>query len=171
MQALFLTLLCFLSVWPHVAPESALKQFTSEEGSFSALMPGEPKTSVVFTEKREGGRLATHIVSASDEEMNEYLVSWTEYEAQSLEQKASNLTFDKMRDALIGFKEGKLLSEANVEIEGHPGRAFTFSVGGGQLARVRFYFVGNRSYQVMTETRGDVSDADSFHNSFKLLGQ
>ena len=170
MQTLFLALLLFLSPWPDGMTESSLKEFTSEEGRFSALMPGEPTTSVVFTETREG-RLATHTVSATDESLNQYLVSWTEYGVRSVEREATEMTFDKMRDALIRFKEGKLLGESSVEIEGHPGRAFTFSVEGGQLMRVRFYFVGNRSYQVMTETRGDVYDSESFLSSFKLLGQ
>jgi hypothetical protein len=171
MQTLFLALFCLLSALPGAWPESSWREVSSKEGGFSALMPDEPKTNVIYTETRKGG-LYTHTVSASDEEWNEYLVSWTVYPQDSIEAKATENTFRRMRDALVAFKEGKLLSDTPLTLEGHPARAFTFETKDGQLTSVRFYFVGRRIYEVMARMRNgtkNARDAERFQHSFKLL--
>jgi hypothetical protein len=171
MQTLFLALFCLLSALPGALPESTWREVSSKEGGFSALMPDEPKTNVIYTETRKGG-LYTHTISASDEEWNEYLVSWTEYPKDSIEDRATEKTFNRMRDALVGFKEGKVLSDNALTLEGHPARAVTFETKDEQLTNVRFYFVENRLYQVMVHSRNgnkNAADAERFLNSFKLL--
>ncbi len=98
------------------------------------------------------------------------MVSWTEYGKEGIEHKATEETFNKLRDALVEFKGGKVLSESVISQEGHPAKAVTFSTSEGRVVNVRFYFVKTRFYQVMTETKAKDSEAiERFFNSFKLL--
>ena len=131
-------------------------------------MPDEPRTSVVVTQTAKGP-LYTHTVGATDQNLNEYLVSWTSYD-RSVEFRATEKTFDNVRDALISSKGGKLLSESSLDLAGRPARAVTFTDSDGRLVKARFYFIGTRFYQVMAESgnKQDSSDSDRFLQSFKI---
>ena len=171
MKTLFLALLVLLGASPCVAAETSWKEFSSAEGGFAALMPEEPTTTItrVFTRK---GALDTHITSSSDLELNEYLVSWTEYPQDDIEQRATEENFRRMRDALVAYKKGKVLSETTFTLEGHPARALVFETDDDRVTRVRFYHVGKRIYQVMTVTKNGrkyAEDSERFLNSFRLL--
>jgi hypothetical protein len=110
------------------------------------------------------------MVSSTDSELNEYLVSWTEYPEAGIEQRATDQTFLKMRDALVAHKRGRLLSELVLNQGDQPGREFKFATSEGRVVRVRFYFVKNRFYQVMGEATGqDTRPVEEFLSSFKLL--
>jgi hypothetical protein len=141
----------------------------SLDGRFEATLPNEPKTAK-FAIETENGTLLTHLVSANDENLDEYLVSWTEYPEKSVEQRATEKTFNRMRDALIKQKGGKLLTETTASQEGYPARTINFSTAEGRFVRVTFCFVKNRSYQVLAETKeNDSAKFARFFTSFKLL--
>jgi hypothetical protein len=133
-------------------------------------MPNEPRTSMIVTETAEGP-LYTHTVSATDKDLNEYTVSWTMY-AKNVEYKGTAKVFDSVRDALILSKGGKLVSESVASMIGRAGRAITFTDSDQRIVKVKFYFVGNRFYQVMSESRSkqDSGDSDKFFESFKVQG-
>ena len=76
--------------------------------------------------------------------MNEYLVSWTEYPQDSIEPRATEERFNRIRDGLVGFKGGTALSDSAVLQSAHPAREVTFATSEGAVVRVRFYFVKNR---------------------------
>ena len=169
MPTLILALLTLVGTWPNTQQQPVWKEFSSAEGKFSAIMPPDIKTSVIATDTAEG-RLLTHTVSATDSDLSEFLVSWTEYPQENIEQRATESRFIKMRDALVGYKGGRVLDESVVSREGHPARDITFSTSEGRVVRVRFYFVKNRLYQVMAETKEkDTVVVERFINSFKLL--
>jgi hypothetical protein len=169
MQTLMLALLCLVGFWPATQQPAGWSEFTSLDGGFQAAMPNEPRTTR-FAIETEDGTLQTHLVSASDTSLNEFLVSWTEHPEKSVEQRATEKTFNRMRDALIKQKGGKLLSETTASQEGYPARTINFATAEGRFVRVTFCFVKNRTYQVLAET----NDSDSatfarFFDSFKLL--
>jgi len=168
MPTLILALLILVGTWPNTQ-QPAWKEFSSAEGKFSAIMPTDLKTSVIATDTAEG-RLLTHTVSTTDSDLSEYSVSWTEYPRESLEQRMTESRFIKMRDALVGYKGGRVLNESVVSQEGHPARDITFSTSEGRVVRVRFYSLKNRLYQVMAEAKEkDAVGVERFFNSFKLL--
>jgi hypothetical protein len=170
MQTLTLALFLLVNTFPFVQqPLAASKEFTSADGRFSAVMPGEPKTTQMAIETSEG-ILMTHITSSTDNSLNEYLVSWTEYSKASIEARGTEKNFKRMSDALVKFKGGKVLSESSISTIPYPSKTITFSTSEDKLARVTFYFVKNRVYQVMAETKGPgTDDVDQFFRSFKLL--
>jgi NADPH:quinone reductase-like Zn-dependent oxidoreductase len=132
-------------------------------------MPEEPKVSTIVTNTSKGS-LFTHTVSSSDKDLNEFMVSWTEYREDTVEKKATEKTFDKIRDAILVTKGGKLLTESASQFDGRLGRTVTFETSDGRFVSVKFGFFKNRFYQVMAETkRQNLSDCERFLNSFKLL--
>lgn len=144
------------------------KPYSSSEGQFVVSLPDEPHTNTVVTVTNTGP-LFTHIVTANDGDLNEYLVSWTDYH-RNVEEKATPRTFDRMRDALIRQREGKLTSESATTIAGRSGRAFAFTDKDGHTVSVKFSFVGNRSFEIMAESRSraNLADAEKFFASFKI---
>ena len=170
MHLLLVSLLSLTMLSPNTPQQTAWRDYTSAEGQFSAAMPDEPRTSLVVTETANGP-LYTHTVGATDQNLNEYLVSWTSYD-RSVEFKATEKTFDNVRDALISSKGGKLVSESSLSMTGRPARAITFTDSDGRIVRARFYFIGRRFYQVMAESRSkqNSEDSDRFFQSFKVQG-
>lgn len=168
MQTLVIAFLCLITM-PGVKQETAWQQFSSAEGKFSAKMPSDPRISSLVTNTKEGN-LLTHMVSSTDENLNEFMVSWTEYQNANFEQRGTEATFNKMRDALVRSNKGKVLSESVISAGGHPARALTFSTPDSRIVTVRFYFVRNRFYQVMVQTKPENTDSgERFLESFKLL--
>lgn len=171
MRTLFLALALVSCAWTVASAQGAWREFSSDEGLFSALMPGEPQTTDFYTQTRKGV-LRTRMTSALDDGLNEYSVSWTDYGPGAAERKARAETFDKIRDALLLAYDAKLLGESSGEFEGHASRAFAFSTADGRVIRARFFFAGDRFYQLTTQTRvgkGAAADGERFMNSFKLL--
>jgi hypothetical protein len=169
MQTITLALFLLTSSWPFVQQQSAAwTEFISTEGRFSAVMPGEPKTTQMAIDTSEG-TLVTHVTSSSKNSTNEFLVSWTEYPKDSVEARGTEKNFKRMSDALVKFKGGKVLSESSISTTPYPTKTITFSTSEDKLARVTFYFVKNRVYQVMAETKRGDDDVDQFFRSFKLL--
>ena len=171
MRALILAAVCALWAWPVGAAAQGWKEFSSAEGRFSALMPGDPQTGVVRTLTR-GGVLNTYSVSSSEEDLSSYAVSWTDYRPETAERRATAETFDKIRDALLAASEGKLLGESSAPFEGNAARSFTYATPDGDVTKALVFFDGGRFYQVMAQTRGAQAGAESrerFLNSFRLL--
>jgi hypothetical protein len=168
MQTLILASLLLVSSLPS-SQQDLWRDFSSNEGRFSARMPADPKTGIVTTHTAHG-MLLTHTVSSTDNELNEYMVSWTEYPEKGLEQKSTDRTLQKMRDALVAFNGGRLLGELVLNQGDHQGKEFKFATSEGRVVRVRFYFVKNRLYQVMGEAKEeDTKSVEEFLSSFKLL--
>ena len=168
MQPLIIAFL-FLMAMPGERQEPAWQQFTSNEGRFSARMPSDPRINTQVTNTKEGS-LLTHMVSSTDDNLNEFMVSWTEYQNPNFEQRGTEATFNKMRDALVAVNHGKVLNESVISAGGHPARAYTFSTSEGRIITVRFYFVGNRFYQVMAQTKPENTDSvERFFESFKFM--
>ena len=177
MQPLLLVFMFLLGIWPVVQQASGWREYVSNEGKFAATLPANVNTNMVLTNISKA-RLQTYMVSANDSDLNEYLVSWTEYAEGKFQNRDLEKTLNRMRDALVQTKNGKILAESPVSLGSHTGREITFSTPEGRLIRVRFYFVTNRVYQVLAETWQDKSkinqteDAgviDRFFNSFRLL--
>ncbi len=168
MQIFLLAFLCLAAMSGTQQP-AGWTEFRSLDGRFEATMPNDPRTTK-FAIETEDGTLLTHLVSSNDQDLDEYLVSWTEYPEKSVEQRATEKAFNRMRDALIRQKGGKLLSETTARQEGYPARTINFSTAEGKFVRVTFCFVKNRTYQVLAETReNDPAKFARFFSSFKLL--
>src|SRR5262245_28787108 len=109
MQLLLVSLFSFSTIL-FALPQPDWTSYTSAEGKFSVSLPQTPKSTAMLVGTGQGNVL-THIVSANDEDLNEYMVTWTEYD-KDIEYKGTEMTLDRMRDALIKAKDGKLVNES-----------------------------------------------------------
>ena len=170
MLALILAALSVFGTLPTGQSQSSWNTFTSSEGRFSANMPGEVMTSTIITNTKEG-RLLTHMTSTTDQSLNEFMVSWTEYPDQkSIEQRGNDRNFERVRDAFAKTRDLTVFQEASLT-SSYPSRVFSMKTAdGGRIIRVQVFFVKNRFYQLNADTRaGDSGDGEKFLNSFKLL--
>lgn len=177
MQPLLLVFMFLLGIWPATQQPSDWREYVSSKGGFAATLPASANSNMVVTNTSKGS-LHTYMVSANDSDLNEYLVSWTEYAEGKFQNRDLEKTLNRMRDALVQTKNGKILAESPVSLGSHTGREITFSTPEGRLVRVRFYFVNNRIYQLLAETWKDKSKVnereapgviDQFFSSFRLL--
>lgn len=168
MQLILASILSSAALLITVFAQTDWKPYSSSEGQFVVSLPDEPHTNTLVT-VTSTGPLFTHIVSANDGDLNEYLVSWTDYH-RNVEEKATPKTFDRMRDALIRQRDGKLTTESATMIAGRTGRAFAFTNKEGHTVNVKFYFVGNRAFEMLAESRSKASlaNAEKFFASFKI---
>jgi len=170
MLALILAALSVFGTLPTGQSQSSWNTFTSSEGRFSANMPGEVMTSTIITNTKEG-RLLTHMTSTTDQNLNEFMVSWTEYPDQkSIEQRGNDRNFDRVRDAFARTRDLTVFQETLLT-SSYPGRAYSMKTSDGdRIIRMQVFFVKNRFYQLNADTRVvDSRAGEKFLNSFKLL--
>jgi len=139
--------------------------FTSQEGNFSALFPGEPK-------EKTQNELVFKVHSFAFEKRNTaYLVLYVDY-PEKLHVSPTEQTFDGARNGALG-KDGKLLQEKSITIEGFPGREIQVNKNKGEAFIVdRYFLAANRMYQIMAVVpKQDQSSTNIsyFLNSFSLL--
>jgi hypothetical protein len=71
-----------------------------------------------------------------------------------------NHVINRLRDAGVSNFNGRVLSESEVSLGSHPGRALKVSIPDGSIIRVRMYAVGRRVYQIGVTTLGEQSAWD-----------
>jgi hypothetical protein len=150
------------------APE--WKEFSSEEGRFKVLMPGEPKAYQLDTESDFGkGKLNMFRVMAGE---TGYVANYSDF-PEAIKKQPLKQVFDSSRDGAIANLSGKLATEKDIKLGDHPGRETLIDVSGKAMFRAKVYLVGRRMYQVvMVGSKEAVSskDAEKFFDSFKLTG-
>jgi hypothetical protein len=151
------------------------KEFSSERGRFAILFPGTPEEA----QYTSSGRLDSRQYIFVDDWAN-YDVAYNDYNIDlEKEVEERNYAMNRLRDAGVSNFNGRLLSEAEVSLSGHPGRALKVSIPDGSIIRVRMYAVGRRFYQVAVTTLGEQSAPDGgrsaearalkFLDSFRLI--
>jgi hypothetical protein len=89
-----------------------------------------------------------------------------------------NKLVDSIRDAATADAKGKMLSETNFTLDGHPGRMLKAANLDGSIANIKVYAVGKRFYSVSITIPKELLTTDGgkfdeligvkFFNSFKL---
>ena len=157
------------------------KEVVSSDGTFKVLMPGIPTAVSQPIDNKQASAVArfqTLITKTA-----EYVVGFTTFERDLENMQSSKLTLDGIRDRIVIKESGKLLSETELSMEGHPGRALVIEVSDG-IFRDQYFLVGNRLYTITIFTptvkvassseaegirKAQESAAKKFLDSFKLL--
>ena len=141
------------------------KLFACQEGNFSALFPGAPK------EKIQNELIFKVHSFVFEKRKAAYLVLYVDY-PEKLHVSPTVQTFDGARNGALG-KDGKLLQEKPITVEGFPGREIQIEKKDGEEFVVdRYFLAANRLYQVMVVvSKQDESSTNIpyFLNSFSLL--
>lgn len=150
---------------------SEWQSFSPADAGFSVMFPATPQQSSLHT-PTAAGTLKTLTASVNDSSRNSFLVSWTVYATPNADVARNARTLERATHALMESRGGTVVSEEAVSIGAISGRQATFKLDDGRAVQVRFFLVGNRFFQVMTETKDDVSRAmaERFLASFELKG-
>lgn len=164
---------------PDFIPER-WKEFVAPEGTFRVLMPGVPTEASQSVDARTSTTVQVYGLMTK---AAEYSVGYTDFPRDIEHMQASKLTLDGIRDRVLANENAKLLSEQDISMAGHPGRALTMEVSDG-IFRDICLVVGNRLYtaSVFTPRVNATSQTDReltlksqetlakrFLDSFKLL--
>ena len=159
------------------------KEFVSTEGGFKIKMPGVP-SEVTQPVESKSGTLVGHFHNLVTKTA-EYVVGYTEVARDFETFQPSKVTLDAIRDRALAKESGKLLSEEDISIAGHPGRALVIEVSDG-VFRDKYFLVANRLYTVTVFTptvkggsdgdtagirKAQESVANAFLDSFSLLNK
>lgn len=149
------------------------KKFVSPDGAFAIMFPQKPVESQSSMDSPAGTLVIhsyKHVGTAS------YFLSDTDYPAPIDGTDKRTEALDHARDGGLRAVNGRLLSQSDISINGHPGRLIVVDSpnGGpdGSLIKNKVYLVGNRLYsmQVAIPKGSQVTDtaAEKFVDSFKL---
>jgi hypothetical protein len=152
--------------------KSGWQQFTSSTGKFKVLMPGKPKQ-LKKTVPTPVGAIDIQIFSVDKSAKNAgYVVAYADFPI-NLTSINSTQFFDLVGNGLLGKFNGKLISQRNFQLQGFPGREFTYLYK-NEIIVHRMYLVNQRLYQASVEMSKEkqkylAKTNAGFFNSFKLL--
>jgi hypothetical protein len=157
------------------------KEFKSQEGAFSIVFPGQPKTRIQPTEA-PGITFTLHLIQLTT--FAEYSVMYADY-PESISDRDPAVAQGVLDDGLAGAVaevHSKLLSVKEISIDGHSGRLYAERMPGGEVLRGKTFLVDNRLFQIaITTPKEEGVDAETvnfykqtatkFLDSFRLISK
>lgn len=135
--------------------ERAWKEFSSDAGGFTVLMPGTPTGSTQELETDLGKVPQGRFMLFTDTAV--YIINYSDLPVSSDDPAIVRGALDAGRDTALAEQPGtKLLGEKEVVLDGQTGREWLFH-NDSALLMVRAYFVKGRLYQVMIGAPHDVA--------------
>ena len=105
-----------------------IKEFKSEAGGFSVMTPA-PLQEAVQPVETQGGKIDLHLFSAQQDDIA-YFVAYCDYAPELARPDNAEKMLDGARDGAVGNTHGKLISETNITLAGHPGREVVIEASG-----------------------------------------
>jgi hypothetical protein len=121
------------------------KEFISEEGRFSILLPGTPEEVVRETDF-PSGKTQGHYFNLRT--YADFGFSYAQFPGTMETPELAKRFLDGSRARSIAGK-GKLLEDQEISVDGHPGFFIKAEVTGGYIYRHKMFIVGSRSYQIV----------------------
>ena len=156
----------------------AWKEYSSVEGGFSILFPGNPSQETQVVEAAPGVQfnLRIHKLKA----LAEYSVMYADYPIPVSDPAVAKNVLDNGAKGAVASVNSELLELKEITLYGHPGRYLKERMRSGEIMRVKMLLVGQRMYQVAITTpreEGTSAEmvkayetmADKFLSSFKLI--
>ena len=157
-----------------LAQSDTWKPFTYADGRFSVLFPSTPQQSSQ-TIHLESGETTMAYRFASADNGTSYFVTYADYRPDVVGPSPQVFLQGNENFAVNGKR---LLTDAAINLDGVPGRAFTFTGsyadGSSRSCNVHAFLAGNRLYTLTVLSppiplKGDTAtQADQFMNSFRI---
>lgn len=155
----------------------AWRQYSSAQGGFSILFPGDPSQETQFIEAAPGVQFELRIFKLKT--LAECSVMYADYPMPLDDPKLAKSVLDNGAKGAVASVNSELLELKEIMFEGHPGRYLKERMPSGEIMRVKILLVGQRLYQVAITTPGEEGKSsemvaayqamsDRFLNSFKL---
>lgn len=152
--------------------QSVWKPFSSKDGGFAVLMPGQP-TQENRTVKTEIGSIPVRAFSVLRRGEALYAIAYSDFPG-SFPQNPGDI--DRLlAQVASGFAQGakgRLVSQQTIRLGNFPGRDIRLQLDRGLIARGRVFVVNSRLYQVIVVTgqeRNLTKSIEGFFKSFRLL--
>ena len=162
------------------APEEVWKEFSSTVGRFKVALPGNP-TETSKTIELGLGKIERHTFTLGTGS-GAFLVSYSDLPEILTEPDEVKKFLDNAHEAEVASYRGKLLSIAEIALDGYPGREFIAKTPDSKF-RMKYYLVGQRFYQIAISTPKDPAKnaaeiarsmeliASRFFDSFEFTGK
>jgi hypothetical protein len=155
-----------------LAPALHWQEFSSKEGGFSILMPGEPEQERLKQSTLTGD--VDYVVFMVERGDSGYMVSFGDMSPQTIAQADTNMALEGAVQGAVNSTNSTLVSKQDITLDGYPGKEFEAQAmisGIEVIFKARIYLVQNRLYQILVVGPKDslsVADIDKFLYSFKL---
>lgn len=153
--------------------QAGMESFSSEVGQFTISTPA-PFEETHQSVETPVGPVDIYTFTAETEE-SAYVVAFSDYPAQIVEQSEPNQLLDSSRDGAVTNLGGTLVSESEIEIGGNPGRSLVITTDTGTnepaMINSRIYLVNNRLYQILVvspQNQDLNATSEAFLKSFSL---
>jgi hypothetical protein len=156
----------------------AWKEYSSAEGGFSILFPGNPSLETQVIEAAPGVQFELRIHKLKT--LAECSVMYADYPIPVDDPAVAKNVLDSGAKGAVASVNSELLELKEIVFDGYPGRYLKEKMPSGEIMRVKMLLVGQRMYQVaITTPREDGASlemveayramADKFLNSFRLI--
>jgi hypothetical protein len=165
-------LACGCGTPPGGQPPSTWQEFTSREGRFAILMPGQPiqDTDVPAAGK---GLDAFHKFSCYRDNKKELFMVWyTDLPDVTLQKLGADKLVDILTDGVAKDAKGTILDKRAVSLDGAAGAEVRVKTPGTGVITARVFVSRNWAYQVcaaMPTGKASSEDVQRFLDSFRLL--
>lgn len=155
-----------------ISPED-WKEFSSEEGRFSILMPGTPEEE----QGDVGGARQRDVKMFSVQrklQQQGFMVSYSDLPGVDPEGGAEVKILDSVSKNALQASKGKLIREKTITLDGIPGQELEIQVPDNGFIITRQYLFQTRLYQITLTSlagRPDPAVVAKFFDSFKIQGQ
>jgi len=154
---------------PSLSAPAPMQTFTSADGRFSIMFPGTPAQTSQDVTLKNGTVTKLYQFTAEDDNGNtSYIVMYNDYLPSAINTSPQQFLM-RRRDGAVAGKT--LLSDAEINLNGVPGRAYTASGADEWNFDMRQFLSGVRFYQlIITSRKGHTAaQRDLFMNSFRIL--
>jgi hypothetical protein len=138
------------------------REIKSDEGRFTAMVPGKPRYETRALSGGSGGAAATMHLWSAQARKSVFGVGYADYPA------GNGGILDSTQSALVANIHGNLLEESRILRNGLAGRALV-AQGGDTVLRAQLWVSGRRLYQLAVLGPGNdlsAADVELFFSSF-----
>ena len=147
------------------------QEFRSDEGRFTVMMPGKPKTDNQTLESPVG-KINMVMFTAGSSKAGCF-VAYADYPEQLISSTDPQKLLEGAKNGAIANVKGKLISEASIDFHGFPAKEVNIEIPNKAFVTARFILTSPRFYELMFIAPKDIGHEDDirqFFNSFKIDG-
>ncbi len=147
------------------------QMFSSQEGRFEILMPGQPEKTTQPLNTRDGA-YDIHMVTA-EEQGNGYMVMYSDYLDALVNRETPTQTLQQWQSGFVNAMQGRVTNQRSINLNSYRGREIEYETNNGLVGKARFFLVDGRLYQVVVmssqgRSGGFNRNANRFLESFVL---
>jgi len=147
------------------------KEFRSDEGRFTVLMPGKPKAQNQTLDSPVGKvDMVMYMVGSRKVGC---AVAYADYPQQLINSTDPQKILEGAKNGAVKNVSGRLVSETSIDFHGLPARDVVIEVPNKAFITARFILVGPRFYELMfiaQTDKGHEQDISRFFDSFAIDG-